>query len=292
MHTPARPQTAPTVAALASTLLSAAACRSDGPPLARAAAVDDVSSTQSEPLTLSQIASSARGFPEVWTVDGAHLADGSYARWPEGDVVRVALRHAFEDGRTVEEQASFAPGPPLEQRTWSWTESRGGRPVRHFEVDFTTGAASVERFEDDGDVERDEGEIDVEPGTTFAGFGFTLAIQSRRESLVEGAVAELKAVAFVLGVRTVDVEISHAGTERMLMGGRELTGDRFDIVPRIPALVDLVIDAPTSRIWLTRPPPTEFLRFEGPLVEPDDPRVRIDLLPGTESGTATPAPGP
>jgi hypothetical protein len=56
----------------------------------------------------------------------------------------------------------------------------------------------------------------------------------------------------------------------------------------VPFLVDLIVDAPTSHIWLLRPPPSEFLRFEGPLVEPEDPRVRVDLLPGSGSGTARP----
>jgi hypothetical protein len=99
---------------------------------------------------------------------------------------------------------------------------------------------------------------------------------------------ELQAVVFLLGPRTVGVAVSHRGVEEMRMGGRRLTGDRFDIVPQIPWLVDLVVDAPTSRIWLLRPLPSEFLRFEGPLAEPDDPRVRIDLLPGSESGAARP----
>jgi hypothetical protein len=39
-------------------------------------------------------------------------------------------------------------------------------------------------------------------------------------------------------------------------------------------------------IWLTHEPPAAFLRWEGPLVEPDDPVVRVDLLPG---GTSEPA---
>jgi hypothetical protein len=205
--------------------------------------------------------------------------------------VYITLRYEFPDGRLVEEETSFATGPPLLQRTWRWSESRSDsgrvRQLRELEVDFGAGTASSERL-DDGELERDEGEVEVEPGITFAGFGFTLALQSLRDRLVEGDVVELRAVVFMMGSRSVDVEVSHAGVERMRMGGRDLAGDRFDIVPQIPWLVDLFVDAPTSHIWLLRPPPSEFLRFEGPLVEPSDPRVRVDLLPGSESSAARP----
>jgi hypothetical protein len=221
----------------------------------------------------------------MWSAEGEPLADGFYARWIEEDLLHVEIRHELADGRVIEESAAFAMGPPVEQRAWSWTESREGTRLRRFEVDFGTGAASVERLED-GETERDGGEIEIEPGSTFAGFGFALALQSLRERLVEGEVVELGAVTFFFGPRVVGVEVSHGGAESMRMGGREVTGDRFDIEPQIPGIVDIFVEVPTTRIWLTRPPPAEFLRFEGPVVEPDDPVVRIDLLPGPESGAA------
>ena len=285
-----RPYVEPAIAAALSLLVLwvGSACDADPRPrdVQRAAAADTVWEPPAL-RTLPEIVSAARGFPAMWTADGAPLADGVYARWPDGDLVRITQSYDLADGRRIEEESSFAPGPPLEQRTWRWTESREEQRIRHFEVDFGAGTTVVERLED-GRLERDEGEIEVRPGTTFAGFGFTLALQSRRERLTKGVVEELQAVVFMFGSRTVTVEVSHAGVERMRMGGRDLTGDRFDIVPQIPWLADLVVDAPTSRIWLLRPTPAEFLRFEGPLLEPDDPVVRIDLLPGAESGAAVP----
>jgi hypothetical protein len=64
----------------------------------------------------------------------------------------------------------------VEQRTWRWTEVREDQRLREFAVDFGAGTASVERLEN-GETARDEGEVDVVPGTTFAGFGFTIALQ-------------------------------------------------------------------------------------------------------------------
>jgi hypothetical protein len=85
------------------------------------------------------------------------------------------------------------------------------------------------------------------------------------------------------------VEITHDGVDRLPISGRSLLGDRFRIHPRIPWIARAFVDVPDSRIWLTSPAPAAFLRFEGPLAEPDDPIVRVDLLPGDPSGPAAPA---
>jgi hypothetical protein len=42
---------------------------------------------------------------------------------------------------------------------------------------------------------------------------------------------------------------------------------------------------PDNEMWLTKPP-AGFLRLEGPLMEPDDDIIRVDLIPGAESGPA------
>lgn len=57
------------------------------------------------------------------------------------------------------------------------------------------------------------------------------------------------------------------------------------IQPEIPAIAKLFVKIPDTQVWLT-PPPSGFLRWEGPLVEPSDPLVRVDLASGGESGPA------
>ena len=272
-------------------LFAVAGCEAGGPP---AGTTRGIGATTEPAAPLAHVAAAARGFPAMWDTSGAPLASGAFARWVEEGRLHILIRYDFEDGRIVEEAAAFAPGPPLTQSSWTWTETRDGDVVRRFEADLDAGTASAERHEE-GEVEREQEAIEVEAGTTFAGFGFTLALQSLRERLVDGEVVELDAVAFAFGPRVVAVEVSHGGTEEMRMGSRVLTGDRFEIAPQIPALVDLFVEVPVTKIWLTNPTPAEFLRWEGPLVEPDDPIVRVDLLPGTESGPAQPtgrAPAP
>jgi hypothetical protein len=82
------------------------------------------------------------------------------------------------------------------------------------------------------------------------------------------------------------VEISHAGLERMEMAGRIVRGDHFVLHPKVPAIAKVFIRIPDSHVWLTNPAPAGFLRSEAPLVEPNDPLVRVDLLSGDVSGPA------
>jgi len=62
-----------------------------------------------------------------------------------------------------------------------------------------------------------------------------------------------------------------------------------------PVLLDLdgrrLADGGRDRIRMAKrtiaaTPPAGFLRWEGPLALPDDPMVRVDLLPGGQSGPA------
>jgi hypothetical protein len=120
--------------------------------------------------------------------------------------------------------------------------------------------------------------------------GFTVALRNLRDRIVRGEIIELRAVGFTPKPRLVTVRISHGGIDQMIMAGRRVSGDRFDIRPKVPAIAKLIVEAPDTRIWLTRPWPAGFLRWEGAFAEPSDPVFRVDLLPGDPSGPAEPAP--
>lgn len=87
--------------------------------------------------------------------------------------------------------------------------------------------------------------IEIVPGQTFAGFGFTIALSNLRPRLIKGEQIELKAVGFspipTLRGQVVTVKVSHAGLNQMKMSGRTLRGDNFIIHPEIPVLAKLFI---------------------------------------------------
>jgi hypothetical protein len=242
------------------------------------------------PLTAVEFAAlegTARGFPAMRTLDGKMLADGDFVQWLEGARLHVKIAYQFSDGRRVEEHSVFRQRPELIQVGWAWRELRQKNLERQFEVNFGSGTA-VAKKRDKEKMEEWSEKVKIEPGRTFAGFGFTLALKGLRQRLVKGERVELRAIGFTPKPRAVDVEVSFGGLERMSMSGRVIAGDHFVIHPKIPKIAELFIDVPDTHIWLTSPPPASFLRWEGPLAEPKDPLIRVDLLPGGRSEAAKP----
>jgi hypothetical protein len=117
------------------------------------------------------------------------------------------------------------------------------------------------------------------------------AIKNLTERLQQGEKIDLTAVAFTPKPRTATVTVSLEAVESLRLGGRSFETDRILVHPEVPAIARLFVKAPDQRLWLYRAAPPAFLRMEGPLVEPGDQLVRIDVLPGTCRSEA-PAPHP
>jgi hypothetical protein len=241
--------------------------------------------TSAVELTESQGA--AHAYPALLDTNGKKLADGEFKQWIEDDRLRVEIEYEFDNGQHFEENAVFRQKPELIQEKWSWKESRNGKISRQFTADFRAKTATALTHENNEAKQLSEN-IEVEPGRTFAGFGFTLALQNLRKRLINGEKIELKAVGFTPKPRLATVQVSHGGLDRVKMSGRSLKGDRFVIHPEIPPIAKLFIHVPDTQICLTNPPPAGFLRWEGPVVVPSDPLIRVDLVSGVKSGPAEP----
>jgi hypothetical protein len=229
----------------------------------------------------------AHGFPAMRTLEGRPLADGDFTQWLDGDRLHIKIHYEFGPDRWVEENSVVRQTPTLVQERWSWVEMRAGSVQRRFEVDFLTGNATAEKLED-GELKHWSKHLDVEPGRVFAGSAWSLAIKSVRSRLLRGEKIEFQGVGFTPKPRAGTVEISHAGVDRIPMSGRTVEGDHFRIHPKVPWIARAFVDVPDSHMWLVQAPPAAFLRWEGPLAEPDDELVRVDLLPGEPSGPASP----
>jgi hypothetical protein len=243
-------------------------------------------------LKVTEPTAASHGYPGLCDMNGKKLANGEFRQWVENDRLHVVITYKFSAGEVYEEHSQFRQEPELIQEKWSWKESKHGRSQREFAVDFLAGIASAHIRQDNKDVSK---KIKIEPGRTFAGFGFSLALSNLRKRLLRGEQVQLKAVGFsdfpTLGPQVVTVTISHGGVDRMRMSGRSLKGDRFIVHPEIPFIAKFFVNVPDTKIWLTNPAPAGFLRWEGPIVLPNDPLVRVDLLSGATSGPAEPAGG-
>src|SRR5436309_8057658 len=238
-------------------------------------------------LKVTKPTDAAHGYPGLCDINGKKLADGEFRQWVENDRLHIVITYKFSAGEVYEEHSQFRQQPELIQEKWSWKELKHGSSQREFAADFLTGIASAHIRQDNKDVSK---RINIEPGRTFAGFGFSLALSNLRKRLLSGEKVQLKAVGFsqfpTLGPQVVTVTISHGGVQRMRMGGRSPKGDQFIIHPEIPFIAKFFVNVPDTKIWLTNPAPAGFLRWEGPIVLPDDPIVRVDLLSGEKSGPA------
>jgi hypothetical protein len=221
----------------------------------------------------NQIESALRASPVLRDAAGQKIADGNFAQSVENDGLHVQITYTGND-RRIEETAVLRQRPELSQTKWQWRESLRGQEVRTFEIDFGSGMATAFKM-DKGEPRRWSEKLDITPGQTFAGFGFTLAIKALRERLVKGETVNLKAVGFTPQPREVTVVITYAGRDSIRMGDRSVAAEHYVIHPKIPAIAKWFVKAPDANVWLT-PPPAVFVRFQGALVEPSDPIVRID----------------
>lgn len=176
-------------------------------------------------IKLTSFEGSLHGFPALRQPNGKKLAEGNFAQCVEAERLHVKLTYQFPGSRRIEETAEFRQRPELIQDKWSWRELRDGEPVRRFELDFGSGQANAEKREDQ-ELKRWSEKVDIEPGRTFAGFGFVLAIKNLRERLIGREKLELMTVGFTPKPRSVSVEISHTGREQMRMADRTLKGLR------------------------------------------------------------------
>jgi hypothetical protein len=234
----------------------------------------------------TSVEGAAHGFPAMRDHTGRTVADGEFSQWVAHGRLHVNITFVGK-ARRIEEKAVFRQRPELAQESWSLREFRNGSLYRQFEVDFRAGTASAKKREQGKELDTWSDDVTIDTGRAFAGFGFTLAVKALRKRLVRGEHVELQAVGFSPKPQVVTVEISYGGLDRMRMAGRMVRGDRFIVHPKLPWIADLFVDVPDARIWLTTPP-AAFLRWEGPLAEPNDPHTRVDLLPGGPSGPATP----
>ena len=241
-------------------------------------------------LELTEPTAAAHAYPGLCDINGRKLADGEFRQWVEEERLHVVITYRFPEGGSFEEKARFRQQRELIQEQWSWKELKNEKVQREFSVDFLSGMATAHISKDNTDV---SGKVDIEKDRTFAGFGFTLALSNLRKRLLNGEQIELKAVGFspfpTLKPQVVTVKLSHGGLDRVKMSGRSLKGDRFVVHPEVPAIAKLFVTVPDTKVWLTNPEPAGFLRWEGPIVLPNDQMIRVDLLPGTNSGPAQPS---
>jgi hypothetical protein len=237
-------------------------------------------------IELRQLNGVLHGYPAMLDLNGKELGNGEFTQEVRGQLLRTEISYDLLNGHHIVEKAAFQQRPELVQKEWSWQELQGKTLLRRYAVEFDSGKATARKRERN-ELRTWSEQLGIDPGQTFAGFGFTLALQNLRDRLRNGEVVSLKAIGFMPKPRVVTVKLKYYGLDRMRMSGRVLRSEHFMVRAEVPAIAKLFVKISDTNIWLT-PPPSSFLRYEGPLAEPTEGVIRVDLTSGKESGAAKP----
>src|SRR5256885_2850599 len=129
----------------------------------------------SSAIPLTELSGAAHGYPAMRDLNGKVLAEGEFLQWAEGNRLHVKLIYRFKNQRRIEENDVFRQRPELVQEQYAWRETANGQVLRKFSVNFGTMIATAQKREK-GELKHCEKKFEIEPGKTFAGFGFSLVL--------------------------------------------------------------------------------------------------------------------
>ena len=170
-------------------------------------------------IGLTQYAGAAHAYPAMLDLNGKRVATGEFTQEIEGHLLRIQITYDRINGGRIEEKATFQQRAGLIQQKSSWRELRDETLQREYTVDFDSGRAATRKRKKDGFKEWSE-QVKIEQGRSFAGFGFTLALQNLRDRLGKGETIGLQAVGFTPKPRVVTVKLSYDGVDRIHMSSR------------------------------------------------------------------------
>ena len=232
---------------------------------------------QQQPIRPRHVLGTLHGFPSMSDTTGQVIADGELTQERTGDRLRVRIRWVFADGREVEERDEFQIDKTLAQRRFSWVETRKETELRRFEIDFLAGKARAVTRNEKGELEREESEMELPAGRSFAGYGTALAISEL--ALSPGGEGRITFVAFTPKPRDVTVKVTRDRTERLSVAGRAIPTDRYTVHAEISFPANLFVSAKDAHLWFTHTPPPALVRAQQNLAAKDDPVVVIDVTP-------------
>ena len=219
-------------------------------------------------------------FPSLLDGEGRPIAQSTLEQWFEGGRLHVRITLEFHDGRRVVERARFVQDKELDQRWWSWEERRGDTLLRSFEVDLDSGRARARKREDDREETWDEN-VKVERGWTFAGIGIPYAVKNLSGRVLRGENVSIRGVSFLPKPVSIRLGVKHAGSDRIVVAGRQVDADLFEVRPEqklMKTLLKLLKDTTGADVWLHHGRPPMILRVRYPLAEPWDPIVVVETL--------------
>jgi hypothetical protein len=218
----------------------------------------------------------SHGFLLLRSIDGVVLATGDLLQVSKGAEVKKRMVFKFKDGSVFEESVVFTEQDVYALQSYHLVQ-RGPAFTEEIEIslDYASGKYKVQTQGQDGRKKTLEGHVEL-PTDVYNGMVFTVV-----KDLPAGAVATVHYLAFTPAPRLIELELSPAGEQEVLVGELSKTAVHYVLKPKLGIWVGLFAKLlgrvpPDEHVWIVPEEVPAFVRFEGPLY-PTGPVWRIEL---------------
>jgi hypothetical protein len=229
------------------------------------------------PVTVRFVEGVVHGFLVLRTLDGVLIASGDLLQVGRGGEVESRMVFRFKDGSVSDESAVFTEQHVFTLQRYHLVQ-RGPAFTEDTEISLERASGKYRvktKGRKDGREKVLEGTLDL-PLDVYNGMVLTVA-----KNLPKGASETVHVVAFTPAPRLIQLELTPAGEQKVLVGELAKTAIHYMFKPQLWVWLKLFATLlgrvpPDYHAWIVTGEVPAFVRFEGPLY-PTGPVWRIDL---------------
>lgn len=217
------------------------------------------------------------GFLVLRSLDGAALAQGDLLQVGRDGEVAKRMIFRFKDGSILDERVTFTEQGVYALKTYSLSESGPAfSEDRDISMSSATGAYRVKTKDHKGGAEKVfEGRLDLPPDL-YNGMILTVV-----KDLPKGAGALIHFMAFTPQPRLIELQVTPAGEQKVVVGELTKTAVHYLLKPRLGMWLTLFATVlrrmpEDLHAWILADEVPAFVAFEGALTTPG-PTWRIEL---------------
>jgi len=207
-----------------------------------------------------------RGFLLLRTVNGVLIAQGDLFQVIRGGEVDSRMIFRFKDGSVFDETVLFTQQTVFTMQKYHLVQ-RGPAFTEDSEISMERASGKYRvktRARKDGREEVLDGTLDL-PADVYNGLVLTVA-----KNLPQGASETVHIVAFTPTPRLIQLELTPAGEQKVLVGELAKTATHYVLKPRLGIWLKLFATLlgrvpPDYHAWIIADEVPAFVRFEGPL---------------------------
>jgi len=216
----------------------------------------------SEPVAVKFTEGVAHAFLVLRSVGGEKLARGELIQIPSCDRVENRLTFRFHDGSLYDERVVFSQRETFTLISYQLVQKGSSFPESiDAKIDRESGRYEV-RYKGDEEATEEvlQGKVEL-PSDVYNGLLCVLM-----KNMPVGAASTVHIIAFTPKPRLVEMLLTPAGDETVMIGEMAVPATRFLIKPQLGHFASLLVtDLPDMKVWIVGGEAPAFLQFEGPL---------------------------